>query len=209
MPSHLTANISPAIKTASLIWAGGAMCTNELYLVCTTRLGKSPSISWYFTSTWFINFRKILVVRQKICYYIRNAVGCESGASHHSSRPPSTSVDWPGAHPTGTTITVLPGKSPSFRCCVTSSHFHLLRAFAGHTERKPSIKRSSYGERGYTFGEIIRTLRTAIGLTQAGLADHLGVSQRAVGEWEAGSSYPKPNHLKQYMTHSAKHQAST
>jgi len=69
------------------------------------------------------------------------------------------------------------------------------------------MKRSSYGERDYTFGQIILTLRTAIGLTQAGLADHLGVSQRAVGEWEAGSSYPKANHLKQFITLAVKHQA--
>src|SRR2546421_8558424 len=40
------------------------------------------------------------------------------------------------------------------------------------------------------------TLRTAIGLTQAGMAEHLGVSRHAVGEWEAGSSYPKAEHLK-------------
>ncbi len=46
------------------------------------------------------------------------------------------------------------------------------------------MKRSLYGERDYAFGQIMLALRTAIGLTQAGLADHLGVSQRAVGEWE-------------------------
>src|SRR5437660_8974644 len=44
------------------------------------------------------------------------------------------------------------------------------------------------------------TLRTAIGLTQAGLADRLGVSRRAVAEWEAGSSYPKAERLKQLIT---------
>src|SRR5205823_13816361 len=31
---------------------------------------------------------------------------------------------------------------------------------------------------------------------QAGLSDQLGISERAVGEWEAGSSYPKATHLK-------------
>lgn len=55
---------------------------------------------------------------------------------------------------------------------------------SGHAERRALMKRSSYGERDYAFGQIMLTLRTAIGLTQAGLADHLGVSQRAVGEWE-------------------------
>lgn len=44
------------------------------------------------------------------------------------------------------------------------------------------------------------TLRTAIGLTQTGLADHLGVSRRSVGEWESGSSYPKVEHLKNLIT---------
>ena len=58
------------------------------------------------------------------------------------------------------------------------------------------MKRSSYGERDYAFGQTMLTLRTAIGLTQAGLAEHLGVSRHAVGEWEVGSSYPKAEHLK-------------
>jgi len=43
------------------------------------------------------------------------------------------------------------------------------------------------------------TLRTTIGLTQAGLADRLGVSRRAVAEWEAGLSYPKAERLKQLI----------
>ncbi|MFL5699989.1 MAG: helix-turn-helix domain-containing protein, partial [Ktedonobacteraceae bacterium] len=51
------------------------------------------------------------------------------------------------------------------------------------------------------------SLRTALGLTQAGLAEHLGVSRRAVGEWEAGSSYPKAEHLKQVLALAVQHQA--
>src|SRR4051794_40860742 len=43
------------------------------------------------------------------------------------------------------------------------------------------------------------TLRTAIGLTQAGLAQYLGVSRRSVGDWEAGNNYPKPEHLKHFI----------
>ncbi len=50
------------------------------------------------------------------------------------------------------------------------------------------MKRYSYGERDYAFGQMILTLRTRIGLTQAGLAALMGVSRRAVAEWEAGSS---------------------
>jgi WD40 repeat protein/transcriptional regulator with XRE-family HTH domain len=61
------------------------------------------------------------------------------------------------------------------------------------------MKKYSYGERDYTFGQAMMTLRASIGLTQAGLAEQLGVSRRAVGEWEAGSSYPKPEHLKQLI----------
>ena len=62
------------------------------------------------------------------------------------------------------------------------------------------MKRSSYGERDYAFGQAMLTLRTALGLTQAGLAELLHVSRRAVGEWELGSSYPKAQHLQQVIT---------
>jgi WD40 repeat protein/transcriptional regulator with XRE-family HTH domain len=46
---------------------------------------------------------------------------------------------------------------------------------------------------------MMLTLRTTIGLTQAGLAERLGVSRRAVAEWEAGSAYPKAEHLKAFL----------
>src|SRR5436190_7108838 len=71
------------------------------------------------------------------------------------------------------------------------------------------MKRSSYGERDYAFGQAMLSLRTAIGLTQNGLAKHLGVSRRAVGEWEAGSSYPKVQHLKELIALGVKQQAFT
>ena len=45
------------------------------------------------------------------------------------------------------------------------------------------MQRFSYRERDYAFGQAMLSLRTSIGLTQAGLADLLGVSRRAVGEW--------------------------
>src|SRR5262249_55288048 len=61
------------------------------------------------------------------------------------------------------------------------------------------MKRSLYSEHDYAFGQMILTLRTHIGLTQAGLADLLAVSRRAVSEWEAGSNYPKVEHLKQLI----------
>jgi transcriptional regulator with XRE-family HTH domain len=58
------------------------------------------------------------------------------------------------------------------------------------------MKRFSYGERDYAFGQA---LRTSIGLTQAGLARLLGVSRRAVAEWEGGSNYPKADHLQHVL----------
>ncbi len=61
------------------------------------------------------------------------------------------------------------------------------------------MKSYSYRERDYAFAQMMLTLRTTIGLTQAGLADRLGVSRRAVAEWEAGSSYPKAERLRQLI----------
>lgn len=69
------------------------------------------------------------------------------------------------------------------------------------------MKRFSYGERDYAFGQAMLALRTALGLTQASLAEYLGVSRRAVGEWEAGSSYPKVHHLKHFITLAVQQQA--
>src|SRR5713226_525752 len=66
---------------------------------------------------------------------------------------------------------------------------------------------SSYSEHDYAFGQMILTLRTHIGLTQAGLAELLGVSRRAEAEWEAGSSYPKAEHLKQLIALGVQQQA--
>ena len=68
------------------------------------------------------------------------------------------------------------------------------------------MRRSSYRERDYAFGELILTLRSAIGLTQAGLSAQLGISKRAVGEWEAGSSYPKASHLQALIALAVKEQ---
>src|SRR2546421_384149 len=76
-----------------------------------------------------------------------------------------------------------------------------------YLERSALMKRISYRERDYAFGQAMLTLRTTIGLTQAGLADLLGVSRRAVGEWEAGSSYPKAHHLQHVMSLAVQQQA--
>ncbi len=69
------------------------------------------------------------------------------------------------------------------------------------------MKRFSYSERDYAFGQIMLALRTTIGLTQAGLGDLLGVSRRAVARWEAGSSYPTVERLKQLITLGVQQQA--
>src|SRR6266516_5710634 len=70
----------------------------------------------------------------------------------------------------------------------------------GRAERSARMKRFSYSERDYAFGQAMLTLRTALGLTQAGLAEFLGVSRKAVGGWESGGSYPKTEHLKALLT---------
>ena len=69
------------------------------------------------------------------------------------------------------------------------------------------MNRSLYGERDYASGQRILTLRTQLGLTQAGLAEHLGVSRKAVAWWEAGSSYPTAEHLKQLIKLGVQRQA--
>ena len=67
--------------------------------------------------------------------------------------------------------------------------------------------KTSYRERDYAYGATMLTLRTAIGLTQEGLAQLLGVSRRAIGGWEAGNNYPKAEHLKQVITLAVEQQA--
>ncbi len=61
------------------------------------------------------------------------------------------------------------------------------------------MKVSSYRERDYAFGRVMLTLRTRLGLTQIELADALGVRRRAVIDWEGGLTYPKADHLKQFV----------
>src|SRR5260370_16551649 len=73
-------------------------------------------------------------------------------------------------------------------------------ALESHAERRPPVKRYSYGERDYAFGQAMLTLRTSFGLTQGGLADLLGVSRRAAADWQAGGAYPKADHLKRLIT---------
>ena len=69
------------------------------------------------------------------------------------------------------------------------------------------MKQFSYGEPDYTFGQAMLTLRTSIGLTQASLAELVGVSRKAVGRWEAGDTYPKASHLKALLAFAVGQQA--
>jgi len=69
------------------------------------------------------------------------------------------------------------------------------------------MKRSSYHEPNYAFGQALLTLRTTARLTQAGVAEELGVSRKAVGEWEAGLNYPQAAHLRAFIALAVEKQA--
>jgi transcriptional regulator with XRE-family HTH domain len=58
------------------------------------------------------------------------------------------------------------------------------------------MPRHSCREHGSIFGQAMLTLRKSLRLTQAGLAHLLGVSRRAIGEWEGGLNYPREQHLQ-------------
>src|SRR5436190_11638278 len=95
-------------------------------------------------------------------------------------------------------------------CYFTPLHIPpLCVAPLGHAEWRSLVKRYSYSERDYAFGQIMLSLRTNIGLTQAGLGDLLGVSRRAVAQWEAGLSYPIAERLKQLIALGVQKQAFT
>lgn len=47
------------------------------------------------------------------------------------------------------------------------------------------------------FGNRLRKLRKSRGLTQAQLADLLGLSPAAIGNYENGDRIPRPKHLSQ------------
>src|SRR5260221_6024206 len=81
-----------------------------------------------------------------------------------------------------------------------TSHCLTVCRCDGSREGRPPVKKSLYGKRDYAFGQLVLTLRTTIGLTQSGLGEPLGVSRRAVAEWEGGLSYPKAERLKQFIT---------
>ena len=61
------------------------------------------------------------------------------------------------------------------------------------------MKRTSRRDPDYAFGQAMLTLRSAMRMTQAGLAELLGISRYALGDWEAGESYPKVEHFKRFI----------
>jgi WD40 repeat protein/transcriptional regulator with XRE-family HTH domain len=71
------------------------------------------------------------------------------------------------------------------------------------------MKRSFYEEPDYAFGQAMLTLRTTLGLTQTNLAQLLGVSRKAVGQWEAGYAYPKTERLKALLAFAYQQQVFT
>src|SRR3989440_12652031 len=83
---------------------------------------------------------------------------------------------------------------PSARLSLTITLHGVARVV--RAERRRLVKRARYREPDTAFGQLMLTLRTRIGLTQAGLAKLLGISRHAVAAWEAGRSYPTAEHLK-------------
>src|SRR5260370_4182222 len=94
----------------------------------------------------------------------------------------------------------------------TSRHFSTAHSFTSlrlceGDEKGMSMKGSSYRERDYAFGQVMLTLRTRLELTQTELADMLDVTRRAVIDWEGGLTYPKADHLKQFVVLATQRQA--
>src|SRR6184192_2975561 len=83
----------------------------------------------------------------------------------------------------------------------------MCRCAGSREMRRSLVKRYSYHEQDYAFGQLMLSLRMQIGLTQGGLAERLHVHRRAVAGWEAGSSYPKADHLKELITLGVEQQA--
>src|SRR3989440_6221229 len=89
---------------------------------------------------------------------------------------------------------------------ITSHHVPWC-APVDYEERSLLMKQSFYGGRDYAFGQAMLTLRITIGLTQAGLAERLRVSRKAIVRWEGGFSYPKAEHLKALLAFAVGQQA--
>jgi hypothetical protein len=107
--------------------------------------------------------------------------------SHVTPIRPYTDVDPGGVQPPNSSVEESPGKVTGHQVtcdytlwCMVVLLSVMLGAYA--------VRTHTYRERNYAFGQAMLTLRTAMNLTQAGLAQVLGVSRHAVQGWEAGSS---------------------
>lgn len=58
---------------------------------------------------------------------------------------------------------------------------------------------SRYKVKDYRFGLQAVTLRRKTGLTQQEMASRVGVSEKAIGNWESGTSYPSVFHLRKLI----------
>ena len=79
------------------------------------------------------------------------------------------------------------------RVCNTSHTIFWRKSRAMDTYRH-------YDTKDYTFGLLLLTLREKTSLTQVALATLIGVSEKAVYNWEAGSDYPTGKNLKKLIT---------
>src|SRR5258708_3322047 len=94
----------------------------------------------------------------------------------------------------------------------TSRHFSTAVSFTPPrrcegNKKGISMKGSSSRERDYALGGVMLTLRPKLGLPQTELADMLGVTRRAVIDWEGGLTYPKADHLNQFVVLAIERQA--
>src|SRR5947208_453897 len=110
-------------------------------------------------------------------------------------------------HPLVSVYWCSQGMSPSSRWRRTTHHYTVWRCAGSREMRRSLVKRYSYSERDYAFGQMMLSLRMRISLTQAGLAALLHVQRRSVAGWEAGSSYPKAEHLKELIALGVEQQA--
>src|SRR5260221_6142568 len=95
-----------------------------------------------------------------------------SGVTCQFPQPLLQQADPHAAHPTVVSILVGPEHVSIHHVArhVTSHHVTSHMRCWGLRRKGTRMQRSSYGERDYTFGQTMLTLRTSIGLTQADLA---------------------------------------
>src|SRR5256886_8105636 len=56
-----------------------------------------------------------------------------------------------------------------------------------------------YKQRDFDFAQLLVTRRKKVGLTQEEVALRLGVAEKSIRNWEAGSNYPTEHHLRKLI----------